>query len=104
MGREAFDAIMDGLNDALAYAQGDAARGVAHKVAVPVVDVRAARKRLGLSQAEFAARFGIGVATVRNWEQHRRRPRGAALLLLKVIESNPQIVIDAINDGSAPEA
>ena len=98
MAKEAYDAILEGLNDALAYAKGDKSKGVAHALPVGAPDVRAARQRLGLSQAEFAARFGIGVGTVRNWEQRRRRPRGAAFLLLKLIEANPQAVIDVIND------
>jgi putative transcriptional regulator len=44
--------ILAGLHDALAYAQGDTTRGQAHTVQVPAtVDVKAIRKRLGLTQA-----------------------------------------------------
>lgn len=55
MANKAFDKIMDGLTDALAYAEGDESRGKAHEVEVPMVDVRAARKKLGLSQDKFAS-------------------------------------------------
>jgi putative transcriptional regulator len=39
-------------------------------------DVRAIRQRLGLSQEQFAARFGFSVETIRNYEQGHRRPTG----------------------------
>jgi putative transcriptional regulator len=42
------------------------------------VDVKAIRRRLGVSQAEFARLIGVSVATLRNWEQGRRRPEGPA--------------------------
>ena len=42
---------MEGLEDAQAYAEGDRARARTHEVVVPSADVRAARRKLGLSQA-----------------------------------------------------
>lgn len=60
------------------------------------VDVAAIRKRLGLSQARFAQRFGFPVATLRHWEQGIRKPRGCALALLHVIAYHPAIVTRAI--------
>jgi putative transcriptional regulator len=92
MAKEAFDSIMAGLEDALAYAKGDRSRGITHQVEVPEVDVRAVRAGLGLSQAGFAAMFRVSVATVRNWEQGRRRPEGPARVLLRVIEREPEVV------------
>ena len=74
MAKEAFDSIMAGLSDAMAYAKGDKSRGKAHVVEVPTVDVAAARKKLGLTQEGFASVFRVSVGTVRNWEQKRRRP------------------------------
>jgi hypothetical protein len=44
------------------------------------VDVRKIRRAFKVSQAQFAARFGIPAATIRDWEQHRRKPEGAALV------------------------
>jgi putative transcriptional regulator len=49
-------------------------------------DVKALRRRLGMSQARFAASFGFGLDAVQSWEQGRRRPEGAARALLEVIE------------------
>lgn len=64
-------------------------------VEVPIIDVRAVRRRLGLSQISFAAKFGFQTATVRNWEQGRTRPDGPARILLAVIDRHPEAVEDA---------
>jgi putative transcriptional regulator len=50
---------------------------------------RNVRGRTGLTQAAFAARIGVPVETVRNWEQGKRSPRGPARALLKVLEEAP---------------
>jgi putative transcriptional regulator len=59
-------------------------------------DVCAIRLKLGLSQAKFAARYGFSLDTVRKWEQKTRRPSGAALVLLKVINKHPEIVEEVL--------
>src|SRR5580658_1559376 len=51
---------------------------------------RTVRGRTGLTQTAFAARIGVPVETVRNWEQGKRSPRGPARALLKVIERAPE--------------
>jgi putative transcriptional regulator len=53
---------------------------------------RTVRKRLGLSQPAFAARYGIPVGTLRDWEQARRQPGAAALPYLRVIAQEPEMV------------
>jgi putative transcriptional regulator len=50
---------------------------------------RRIRLKLGLSQPEFAKRFGIPIGTLRDWEQHRAEPDQAAQTLLRVIEALP---------------
>lgn len=60
------------------------------------LDVSAIRKRMGLSQAEFARRFGFAVATLRHWEIGDRKPRGAALVLLNVISRRPDVVLQVL--------
>ena len=70
----AFQSIKQGLNEAIAHARG-AKAGV--KLYQPqAVDVSRLRERLGLTQEQFAARFGVSVATLRHWERARVR-RGA---------------------------
>jgi putative transcriptional regulator len=57
---------------------------------------RTVRKRLGLSQAEFAARFHVPVGTLRDWEQNRRQPDAPALAYLRVIAREPDLVARAL--------
>lgn len=57
------------------------------------IDVKALRARLGVSQEDFAGRYGLDVATVRNWEQGRTRPDGPAMALLQLIERDPDGVV-----------
>ena len=75
--------------------------------AQPLTEVRLTRMRrislakhvrwkLGLSQAEFAARFQIPLGTLRDWEQHRTEPDQAALSYLKVIAVDPKFVERAL--------
>ncbi len=94
--KSAFEKIMEGLNDAIAFAEGDRTRGVVRKVDVQDVDIAALRRRLGLSQTRFAAIFGFSPKTVRNWEQGIRHPEGPARVLLKVIEREPEAVLRAL--------
>jgi DNA-binding transcriptional regulator YiaG len=60
------------------------------------VDVRQLRERLGLSQEQFALRFGFDVAAVRNWEYGRREPDTAAKSYLSVIDRDPAMVEEAL--------
>ena len=59
-------------------------------------DVRRVRRRLGQTQAEFAAMIGVSVGTLRNWEQGRRIPEGPARALLRVASRNPDAVMKAL--------
>jgi putative transcriptional regulator len=56
------------------------------------VDVKTIRQRLHMTQDDFAAKFGIPVATLRDWEQHRRTPDAAVRSYLLVIERSPELV------------
>ena len=60
------------------------------------VDIKTVRKRLQRSQSEFALMIGVSVATLRNWEQGRRRPDGPARALLKVATENPEALEKAL--------
>lgn len=57
---------------------------------------RRVRKRLGLSQREFARRINVSLETIRNWEQGTRRPSGAARALLKVLDKAPETALRVI--------
>ena len=59
--------------------------------------IKAVRAKLRASQSAFALMIGVSVATLRNWEQGRRRPDGPALALLRVAAKNPQVVAEALH-------
>jgi putative transcriptional regulator len=89
--------LINALEEVIAYKQGEKSL---HKTPIvpPQVNVKSIRDKLHLSQQEFARRYGFPVATVKNWEQKRRQPEGAARILLKVIERNPAAVDEALMD------
>jgi putative transcriptional regulator len=58
---------------------------------------RRVRRRLGFSQAEFAERIEVSLDTIRNWEQGKRCPTGAAKALLKVLDRAPEAALAALH-------
>jgi putative transcriptional regulator len=93
MASDAFEDIKAGLLEAIEYAQGNTKGSRTHKIEVPEVDVAAARLKLGLSQGKFANIFRISASTLRKWEQGQRHPTGPALVLLNVIDREPEAVL-----------
>jgi putative transcriptional regulator len=89
---EDFQGIMAGLEDAIAFAKGDASRG---RIAAGP-DVKAIRAKTKLSQARFAATLRVPVATVRDWEQHRRMPDAPARTLLGMVDADPKAALALI--------
>jgi putative transcriptional regulator len=92
--------IIASLKEAVEWAEGREVAVRVTTVKVPTIDVRATRKRLGLSQSAFAAKFGFQPATLKNWEQGRTRPDGPARVLLAVIARHPDAVEDALRKAS----
>ena len=58
---------------------------------------RRVRKRLGLSQADFSRRIDVSLETIRNWEQGKRCPTGAAKALLKILDKAPEAALAALD-------
>ena len=88
--------IRKGLEHAIRYAKGDAAKA-AYRVHVPAhVNVKAIRTKLGMTQQTFAARFGFSINTLRHWEQGKREPEGPTRAYLLVIDRAPQVVQKAL--------
>lgn len=86
--------LIQSANEALEIARGDAEPAAVY---VPeTVDVAAIRRQQGLTRSAFAERYGLAESTIRDWEQNRRSPDRAAVLLLKVIERHPDIVAQAV--------
>jgi putative transcriptional regulator len=88
--------LIKAAKNARKIARGEA-DPASYRVHVPeTLDVQKIRKALDLSQDAFALRFGIPLATLREWEQKRRKPEVAARILLRVIEKNPDAVTEAL--------
>ena len=93
----AFDSIKQGLNEAITNAKSKNPKAEGIKLYQPqAVDVSSLRRRLNLTQEQFAARFGFPVTTLRHWERGDRSPSGASLVLLNVIDRNPAAVLQAL--------
>jgi putative transcriptional regulator len=90
----AFESIKLGLKEAINHANGNELTTRIHRPRA--IDVKAVRASVGMTQEQFAARFGFSTPTLRHWERGDRTPRGPALVLLNVIAHNPQAVIDAL--------
>jgi putative transcriptional regulator len=88
--------IIRGLEQALAFANGTAKKGTYVVHIPPEIDVKAIRGRLGLTQRQFAARFGFNITTLRHWEQGRRVPEGPTGAYLMVIDREPKAVEKAL--------
>ena len=93
---KAFTEISEGLKDAANHAKGKKSGVVEHTP--EALNVRAIREKTGMSQERFCATFGISIGTLRHWEQGLRTPRGAARVLLKVVDQNPKAVIAAVKE------
>ena len=93
-----FEQMMDGLNDVEAFLAGEQEGFKAH---VPQdVDVKAIRKRLGMTQARFSDTFGFSLDAIKHWEGGRRTPEAPARTLLTVIDKNPAAVLTALNPAA----
>jgi putative transcriptional regulator len=88
--------ILRGLREAIAWTEGKNQSVRTTLVQVPAIDIREVRTRMGLSQAQFATRFGFPPATLRNWEQGRAQPDAPTKVLLAVIARHPEAVDDVL--------
>jgi putative transcriptional regulator len=79
--------LVESMTEACEHAKGKPGKMRVHVVDVP--DVRAIRRRLRMSQMEFARVYRIPLATIKNWEQGRRQPDAPAAAFLQVIAKRP---------------
>jgi putative transcriptional regulator len=94
----AFDAMTEKARHQAAVSDVDAPPASEAQLARArrIPSVRALRKKLNLTQEEFAARFRIPLGTIRDWEQGAHRPDKAAQVLLTVIARDPDAVARAL--------
>lgn len=98
MKKELFDELLKSVKQGGAILRGEIRPSRIFKFDQP--DVRSIRDRYGLSQPKFAEMLGISVSTLRNWEQGRRKPEGAARILLLVAAKYPETVLDVVHKSS----
>lgn len=88
--------LIAAANEGIAIARGEADPKT-YRVFVPKkINVRAMRRKLGMTQESFAVRYGFTLPRVRDWEQGRSEPDGAVRAYLKVIEKEPEAVERAL--------
>jgi len=91
------DELTEALKETLAIIRGEIEPSRVHHFPLPLaVDVRAVRKRTGLSRAKFAEKFALDARALQDWEQGRRMPDRAARAYLTVIAKRPDAVIEAL--------
>ncbi len=94
MKEELFKELVASVHEGGAILRGEIAPS--RKFVEDKTDVRRIRANYRLSQVQFAALLGISVATLQNWEQGRRLPKGAARVLLQVVAKHPATVWDVV--------
>ena len=89
-----FNNLLKSIDEARAIRAGK--REPSRVITFNPLEVRSIRRRLHVSQTQFAHLIGISAATLRNWEQGRTYPEGAARALLKVAARRPEAVLAAL--------
>ena len=92
MKKELFEELFESVNQGGAIMKG--VMKPSRTVEFPESKVRKIRQHYGLSQDKFASLMGISVATLRNWEQGRRKPEGPARVLLMVAAKHPEALLE----------
>ena len=95
VGRRVASDILHGLQAMVSDLKGEKPLP-GRKHVVHIVDIKALRKKLQVSQAEFAERFGLNRRTLQDWEQGRSAPDQNHRSFLRVIANNPRAVERAL--------
>lgn len=91
-----FNGIMEGLNEAIAYAQGKPVNVIVHKLGIEDLktftpdEIKEIRHAAKMTQGIFAACIGVSVKTIEAWEGGRSKPDGAARRTLGLMQKNPK--------------
>jgi putative transcriptional regulator len=88
--------LLEAAKEARAIARGEADASTYKVFVPPRIDVKAIRARRGLTQKEFAARYCLNVASLRDWEQGRFSPDPAVRAYLTIIDRDPEAVEKAL--------
>ncbi len=94
MNKKLFNELLESVKQGGKILSGDISPS--REVDFSFPDVKAIRVKYGLSQTKFAKMLGISPATLRNWEQGRRKPEGPARILLLIADKHPEAVLDTV--------
>ena len=97
MNNETFTELLSSIQEGAEILQGRKPPSRAFEVNAE--DIKAIRERLGLSQRQFAALMGVSIDTLQNWEQNRRKPRGAARTLLLIAARYPEAILEIMRSA-----
>lgn len=89
-----FKDLLKSIDEARAIRAGK--RKPSRVITFDPLEVKAIRRKLHVSQTQFATLIGVSAATLRNWEQGRTYPEGAARVLLRVAARRPRAILDAL--------
>jgi putative transcriptional regulator len=95
MKKEHFENLVASIKEADEIKAGRKAPCRLYEIKPP--EIKTVRKKLNVSQNEFALMIGVSVRTLQNWEQGRRKPEGPAKALLRIASRNPSAVLDALH-------
>lgn len=91
MDNQDFELLLASAQEALSIAKGKVKPSRQFTQEIP--DVKKVREKTGLSQIQFANRLHISYKTLQNWEQGRRKPTGTAIVLMNLINKNPDLIL-----------
>ncbi len=97
MKNELFEELMNSIKEGGAIVRGEKKPSRSFNFDEP--DVQAIRQQYGLTQEKFAQMLSISVATLRNWEQGRRKPEGPAKVLLMIAAKYPKAILNTVHDA-----
>lgn len=91
-----FDSIITGLNEAVDYEKVKFLLKTTLRIEplpdISAEDIKAIRKKLGFTQAVFAAVIGVSTKTVEAWETGTNQPIGPARRMISLIQFDPEIL------------
>lgn len=91
MDNQDFELLLASAQEALSIAKGEVKPSRQFTQEIP--DVKKVREKTGLSQIQFANCLHISYKTLQNWEQGRRKPTGTAIVLMNLINKNPDLIL-----------
>ena len=100
---DVYESIVQGLEEALEHAKGQRELRIVSPAVLPLkefapAEIREIRVQLGLTQVIFAGFMGVSIKTVEAWEAGRNKPEGPARRMLSMIQNDPTIILQFVQN------